>query len=167
MAQWRVLLVGVGVHHRTWQCTYLTSRLVYEPQASDKWSVYCIAEGKIVDSWDVNRHIYLRAIAKAKVYADSTWRLFGSVPMFPGTDVPRTYVPRYLCSPVPMFHGFCTLIIVVISINRLQILHTPWYDSRLWLCLGFRFRVLVRIRLELQTVFRLWLGCGLGLSLYG
>ena len=25
------------------------------------------------------------------------------VPMFPGTDVPRTYVPRYLCSPVPMF----------------------------------------------------------------
>ena len=46
------------------------------------------------------------------------------VPMFPGTDVPRTYmfpgayVPRYLCSPVPMFPGFCTLI-VVISINRL------------------------------------------------
>ena len=88
--------------------------------------------------------------------------------MFPGTDVPRTYVPRYLCSPVPMFPGFCTLI-VVISINRLQILPTPWYDSRL--CLGFRFRVLVRVRvrvrLELQTVFRLWLGCGLGLSLYG
>ena len=37
----------------------------------------------------------------------------------------RTYVPRYLCSPVPMFPGFCTLI-VVISINRLEILHTPW-----------------------------------------
>ena len=92
------------------------------------------------------------------------------VPMFPGTDVPRTYVPRYLCSPVPMFPGFCT-IIVVISINRLQILPTPWYDSRLGLCLGFRFRVLVRVRvrvrLELQTVFWLWLGCGLGLSLYG
>ena len=90
----------------------------------------------------------------------------GSVPMFPGT-----YVPRCLCSPVPMSPGtdvprFCTLI-VVISINRLQILPTPWYDSRL----GFRFRVLVRVRvrvrLELQTVFRLRLGCGLGLSLYG
>ena len=26
-----------------------------------------------------------------------------TVPMFPGTYVPRTYVPRYLCSPVPMF----------------------------------------------------------------
>ena len=90
----------------------------------------------------------------------------GSVPMFPGTYVPRTYVPRYLCSPVPMFPGFCTLI-VVISINRLEILHTPWYDSRLGLWLGFRFRVLVRVRLELQTVFRLWLGCGLGLSIYG
>ena len=25
------------------------------------------------------------------------------VPMFPGTYVPRTYVPQYLCSPVPMF----------------------------------------------------------------
>ena len=39
------------------------------------------------------------------------------VPMFPGTDVPRTYVPRCLCSPVPicspvpMFPGFCTLIV--------------------------------------------------------
>ena len=105
----------------------------------------------------------------------------GSVPMFPGTYVPRyrcspnlcslvpmfpgTYVPRYRCSPV--FFTF----IVAISINRLPILHTPWYDSRLGLCLGFRFRVLVRVRvrvrLELQTVFRLWLGCGLGLSLYG
>ena len=95
--------------------------------------------------------------------------------MFPGTDVPRTYVPRcqvpqYLCSPVPMFPGFCTLI-VVISINRLEILLTPWYDSRLGLCLGFRFMVLVRVRvrvrLELQIVFRLWLGCALGLSPYG
>ena len=47
-------------------------------------------------------------------------RCEGSVPMFPGTDVPRTYVPRYRCSPVPMFPGFCTLI-VVISINRLQV----------------------------------------------
>ena len=101
--------------------------------------------------------------------------LCSPVPMFPGTDVPRTYVPRYLCSrylcsPVPMFPGFCTSI-VVISINRLEILHTPWYDSRLGLWLGFRFRVLVRVRvrvrLELQTVFRLWLGCGLGLSIYG
>ena len=98
--------------------------------------------------------------------------------MFPGTYVPRyrcspnlcspvpgTYVPRYLCSPVPMFPGFCTLI-VVISINRLEILHTPWYDSRLGLWLGFIFRVLVRdrvrVRLELQTVFsamvRMWIG---------
>ena len=32
--------------------------------------------------------------------------LCSPVPMFPGTDVPRTYVPRYLCSPVPMFAGF-------------------------------------------------------------
>ena len=90
--------------------------------------------------------------------------------MFPGTYIPRyrcspnLYVPRCLCSPVPMFPGFCTLI-VVISINRLQILPTPWYGSRLGLCLGFRFRVFVRVRvwvrLELQTVFRLWLGCGL------
>ena len=97
--------------------------------------------------------------------------LCSPAPMFPGTDVPRTYVPRYLCSPVPMFPGFCTLI-VVSGINRLEILHTPWYDSRLGLWLGIRsFRVLVRVRfrvrLELQTVFRLWLGCGLGLSIYG
>ena len=96
--------------------------------------------------------------------------LCSPVPMFPEPMFPGTYVPRYLCSPVPMFPGFCTLI-VVISINRLEILHTPWYDSRLGLWLGFRFRVLVRVRvrvrLELQTVFRLWLGCGLGLSIYG
>ena len=42
--------------------------------------------------------------------------LCSPVPMFPGTDVPRTYVPRYLCSPVPMFPGtdvprFFTLIV--------------------------------------------------------
>ena len=90
--------------------------------------------------------------------------------MFPEPMFPGAYVPRYLCSPVPMFPGFCTLI-VVISIIRLQILPIPWYDSRLGLCVGFRFRVLVRVRvrviLELQTVFRLWLACGLGLSLYG
>ena len=89
--------------------------------------------------------------------------------MFPEPMFPGAYGPRYLCSPVPMFPGFCTLI-VVISINRLQILPTPWYDRKLGLCLGFRFRVLVRVRvrarLELQTVFRLWLECGLGLSLY-
>ena len=86
-------------------------------------------------------------------------------PMFPEPMFPGAYVPRYLCSPVPMFPGFCTLI-VVISINRLQILPTPWYDSRLGLCLGFifRVRVRVRVRLELQTVFRLWLGCGLGVK---
>ena len=92
--------------------------------------------------------------------------LCSPVPMFPEPMFPGAYVPRYLCSPVPMFPGFCTLI-VVIGINRLQILPIHWYDSRL----GFRFRVLVRVRvrvrLELQTVFRLWLGCGLGLSLYG
>ena len=94
--------------------------------------------------------------------------LCSPVLMFPEPMFPGAYVPRYLCSPVPMFPGFCTLM-VVISINRLQILPTPWYDSRLGLCLGFRFRVRVRVRvsLELQTVFRLWLGCGLGLSLYG
>ena len=92
--------------------------------------------------------------------------LCSPVPMFPESMFPGAYVPRYLCSPVPMFPGFCTLI-VVISINRLQILPTPWYDSWLGLCLGFRFRVRVRVRLELQTVFQLWLGCGLGLSLYG
>ena len=96
--------------------------------------------------------------------------LCSPVPMFPEPMFPGTYVPRYLCSPVPMFPGFCTLI-VVININRLEILHTPWYDSRLGLWLWFRFRVLVRVRvrvrLELQTVFRLWLGCGLGLSIYG
>ena len=90
--------------------------------------------------------------------------------MFPEPMSPGAYVPLYLCSPVPMFPGFCTLI-EVISINRLQILTIPWYDSRLGLSLGFRFRVLVRVRvrvrLELHTVFRLWLGCGLGLSLYG
>ena len=96
--------------------------------------------------------------------------------MFPGTYVPRYRCspnlcsPVPICSPVPMFPGtdvpgLCTLI-VVISINRLQILPTPWYDSRLGLCLGFRFKVLVRVRvrvrLELQTVFsvmvRMWIG---------
>ena len=94
--------------------------------------------------------------------------LCSPVPMFPEPMFPGAYVPRYLCSPVPVFPGFCTLI-VVIGINRLQILPTSWYDSRLGLCLGFRFRVLVSVRvsLELQTVFRLWLGCGLELSLYG
>ena len=97
--------------------------------------------------------------------------------MFPGTYVPRYRCSPNLCSPVPMFpgtdvprYGFCTLI-VVISINRLEILHTPWYDSGLGLWLGFRFwvlvRVRVRVRLELQTVFRLWLGFGLWLSIYG
>ena len=61
--------------------------------------------------------------------------LCSPVPMFPEPMFPGAYVPRDLCSPVPMFPGFCT-IIVVISINRLQILPTPWYDSRLGLCLG-------------------------------
>ena len=102
--------------------------------------------------------------------------LDGSAPMLPGTYVPR---PRYrcspnLCSPVPMFLGIyvpryrCSpVFVLVISTNRLQIIPTPWYDSRLGLCLGFIFMVRVTVRLELQTVFRLWLGCGLGLSLYG
>ena len=31
--------------------------------------------------------------------------LCSPVPIFPGTDVPRSYVPRYRCSPVPMFPG--------------------------------------------------------------
>ena len=106
------------------------------------------------------------------IYRESTYvsrYLCSPVPMFPEPMFPGAYVPRYLCSPVPMFHGFCTLI-VVISINRLQSLPTPCYDSRLRLCLGFSFTyvvmVRVRVRLELQTVCRLWLGCGLGLSLY-
>ena len=62
-------------------------------------------------------------------------------------------------------HTHASPIVVTISMNRLQILPTPWHDSRLGLCLGFTFRVLVRVRvrvrLKLQTVFRLWLGCGL------
>ena len=64
-------------------------------------------------------------------------------PMFPEPMFPGIYDP-----PVPMFPGFCT-IIVVISINRLQILPTPWYDSRLGLCLDLGF----------------WLGFWLGLEL--
>ena len=65
--------------------------------------------------------------------------------------------PVPICSPVPMFPVFCTLIVVISIGNRLEIIPTPWYDSRLGLCLGFRFRVLVRVRvrLELQTVFRM------------
>ena len=53
--------------------------------------------------------------------------LCSPVPMFPESMFPGAYVPRYLCSPVPMFPGFCTLIMVIrinrlqISINRLQI----------------------------------------------
>ena len=108
----------------------------------------------------ISGSFWTKIVTRNSIFYTSCWN--GSVPMFPGTYVPRYRCSPNLCSPVPMFPGFCTLI-VVISINRLQILPTPWYDSRLWLCLGFRFRV----RLELQTVFRLWLGCGLGLSLYG
>ena len=76
--------------------------------------------------------------------------------MFLGTDVPRTYmlpganfypVEAYLCSPV------------FVGIHCLQ--PSPRYDSRLGLCLGFIFRVLVRVRvriiLELRSVLRLWL----------
>ena len=44
--------------------------------------------------------------------------LCSPVPMFPEPMFPGAYVPRYLCSSVPMFPGFCTLI-VVIRINRL------------------------------------------------
>ena len=93
--------------------------------------------------------------------------------MFPGTYVPRyrcspnlcSPVPMFPgCSPVPMFPGFFTLI-VVISINRLEILHIPWYDSRLWLWLGFRFRVLVRVRVRVirvtnsfSVMVRMWIG---------
>ena len=99
----------------------------------------------------------------------------GSIPMFPGTYVPRYRCSTNLCSPVPMFPGTDVPRFLYFNSGHY---HTsfansphPWYDSRLGLCLGFRFRVLVRVRvrvrLELQTVFRLWLGCGLGLSLYG
>ena len=75
--------------------------------------------------------------------------LYSPVPMLSEPMFPGAYVPRYRS----MFPGFCTLI-VVISITRLQILPTSWYDSRLGFCLWFRFRVRVRVRLELQTVFR-------------
>ena len=43
--------------------------------------------------------------------------LCSPVPMFPEPMFTGTYVPRYLCSPVPMFPDFCTLI-VDFSINR-------------------------------------------------
>ena len=52
---------------------------------------------------------------------------YGSVPMSPVSMFPEptcmfpcACVPRYLCSPVPMFPGFCTFI-MAISITRLQI----------------------------------------------
>ena len=88
-----------------------------------------------------DKRVFERFVSNKHQYLTGAYLCF-PVPMFPGTDVPRTYVPRTyvprcLCSPVPMFPGFCTLI-VVISINRLQILPTPSYDSRLGLCLGFR-----------------------------
>ena len=59
--------------------------------------------------------------------------------MFPGT-----YVPRYLYSPVPMFPGFFTLI-VVISIFFCKLFANLFleHDSRLGICLGFRLRVFV------------------------
>ena len=57
---------------------------------------------------------------KKKKVADMT----GAYLCFPVPMLPSTDVPRCLCSPVPMFPGFCTLI-VVISINRLQILPHP------------------------------------------
>ena len=65
-----------------------------------------------------------------------TYNVCSPVSMFSEPVFPGPYVPRHLCSPVPMFPGFCTLI-VVISIDRLQIVPTPWYDSMLGLCLGF------------------------------
>ena len=37
--------------------------------------------------------------------------LCSPVPMFPEPIFPGTYVPRYLCSPVPMFPDFCTLMV--------------------------------------------------------
>ena len=37
--------------------------------------------------------------------------LCSPVPMFPEPMFPGAYVPRYLCSPVPMFPDFCTLIV--------------------------------------------------------
>ena len=43
--------------------------------------------------------------------------LCSPVPMFPEPMFPGTYVPRYRCSPVPMFPDLCTLI-VDFSINR-------------------------------------------------
>ena len=99
-------------------------------------------------------HCLLRNYPFARERTYVSRYLCSPVPMFPEPVFPGAYVPRYLCSPVPMFPGFCTLI-VVISINRLQILPTPWYDSRLGLCLGFRFRVLVKVRIRVRvSLFR-------------
>ena len=70
-------------------------------------------------------------------YRCSTVPMFPE-PMFPGTYVPRTCVPRDRCSP------FFTLI-VVISINLFL-----EYDGRLGLYLGFRFRVLVKVTVNLR-----------------
>ena len=101
----------------------------------------------ICSKWNLTLPGLLRDLGRECTYVSRY--LCSPVPMFPEHMFPGAYVPRYLCSPVPMFPGFCTLI-VVISINRLQILPTPWYDSRLGLYLGFRFRVLVRVRVRVR-----------------
>ena len=109
------------------------------------------------------------------------------LPMFPGTYVPRYRCSPNLCSPVPMFPGtyvprYRSSPVFVGYFNSGQWHRggstlfanppppppTP-YDSRLGLCLGYIFRVVVRVgvRLELRSVLRLWLGCGLWLGPYG
>ena len=127
---------------------------------SDVILSYCVEFGKhrnfLVFLWvDASSDTLLRTsidVAKNTLLWERTYvsrYLCSPVPMFPEPMFPGAYVPRYLCSPVPMFPDFCTLI-AVISINRLQILPTPWYDSRLGLRLWFRFRVLVRVRVRVR-----------------
>ena len=65
-------------------------------------------------------NINLNSVSVLKIHVNATMQLgallTGSaqcspVPMFTGTYVPRTYVPRYLCSPVLMFPDVVTLIV--------------------------------------------------------
>ena len=130
--------------------TYIEPRSLFE--LAQEWAVWSKqlpprdAHGTLTD-WKTAYYRPTTACERERTYLPRY--LSSPVPMFPEPMFPGTYVPRYLCSPVPMFPGFCTLV-VVISINCLEILHTPWYDSRLGLWLGFRFRVLVRVRVRVR-----------------
>ena len=76
----------------------------------------------------------------------------------------------YLRYPVPMFPGFCNLI-VVISINCLQISIKRLHANPPPRYVRVMFRVLVRVsvwaRLELRLRLGCGLGCGLGIGPYG